>query len=375
MRILQISSARELGGGERHLIDLVRGLTAKGHQVDLLLKPRSPLKDHLADFKTIELPLGGPLDLKSIYKMARLLQSYDLAHAHYARDYPGVALSVKLARRYNPRLCYVFTRHHYLPVKRNILYRSILSNADAAIAVSNHVANTLHECLRWSVSSASALKPSPTIVPIPNWVDHERYLSPLSREEAKTLLGVPTDKLLLTCVNQLHENKGQHLLLEACATTHNIHILLAGKEHNSKHYTLRLQKDAERLGLAERVTFAGYVTNVPALLAATDICVIPSLQEAFSIVCLEAMSARRPVVASRVGGLMELIEDGATGLHFTPGSSRDLARSLSKLIDDPDLRDRIAEHAYRQVLARYSYDRVLEQVDRLFQELLRNRSG
>ncbi len=375
MRILQISSARELGGGERHLIDLVKGLSARSHQVDLLLRPHSPLKDHLVDFKTFELPLGGLLDLKSIYRMAQLLQNYDLAHAHYARDYPGVAISVKLARRYNPRLCYVFTRHHYLPVKRNIFYRSILGNADAAIAVSNHVANTLCERLKWSVSSISALKPVPTIVRIPNWVDHRRYLSHLPKEEAKASLGVPIDKLLLTCINQLHENKGQHLLLEACAKMDNIHIIFAGKEHNSKHYTLRLQKDAERLGLAKQVTFAGYVTNIPSLLAATDICVIPSLHEAFSIVCLEAMSARRPVVASRVGGLMELIEDDVTGLHFTPGSSKELACSLRKLIDNPNLRDTIAEHAYKQVLAYYSYDHVLDQIDRLFQELLRNRSG
>lgn len=375
MRILEISSARELGGGERHLIDLVRGLSARGHRVDLLLRPSSPMRGKLPDFNTFELPLRGLLDLKSIYGMSQLLNDYDLVHAHYARDYPAVAIAVRLARRRNPSLCYVFTRHHYLPVKRNRLYRGLLSTADASIAVSSYVARTLQESLKWSISSIDELQAAPTIVQIPNWVVPARYSSSLQKAIAKDRLGVPSEKLLLTCINQLHENKGQHLLLEACVELTNTHILFAGREHNSSTYTLRLRNDAERLGLVERVTFAGYVEDISSLLAATDICVIPSLHEAFSIVCLEAMSARRPVVASRTGGLMELIEDGVNGLHFKPGSSADLARSLCRLIDNPDFANLLVERAYQRVLEYYSYERVMEQTDRLFQKLLRTRSG
>lgn len=374
MRILEISSATELGGGERHFIDLARGLSARGHRVDLLLRPASPLRTALPEFRIFELPLRGPLDLKSIYSISKLLNGYDLVHAHYARDYPSVAIAVGLARRHNPKLCYVFTRHHYLPLKRNALYRKLLSTADASIAVSGYVAQTLQECLKWSISSIDSVKASPTIVRIPNWVTPERYTTSLQKEAAKDRLRVPLDKLLITCINQLHENKGQHLLLEACAELSNTHILFAGKEHNSSAYTLRLKKDAERLGLVDRVTFAGYVEDISSLFAATDICVIPSLYEAFSIVCLEAMSARQPVVASSTGGLTELIEDGVTGVHFKPGSSRDLAHNLRRLIDSPELKDKIVENAYKQVLEHYSYERVIEQTDRLFQELLCRRS-
>ncbi|MCS6885241.1 MAG: glycosyltransferase family 4 protein [Acidobacteriota bacterium] len=368
MKILEVSSAEQIGGGERHLIGIVRGLTAKGHSVDLLVRPNSPIKNLFSTYNVLELPLVSAVDFYSALRLSRLLENYDLVHAHYARDYPVVALAMKLARRKRPHLCYVFTRHHYLPVKNNFLYRSLLAEADAAIAVSHYVESRLLERLRWPKAQIGSIDETPCIVHIPNWVDREKICPRLPRDRYLQMLGLPKDRVVITVVNRLDEDKGQHLLLDACACIEaNFHVILAGSSA-SQSYLEKLEAQVRKAGLEKRVTFAGQVEDIASLLAASDICVVPSFDEAFSLSCLEAMSAGRSVIAACAGGLKELIEDGVSGLHFAPGDSNDLAKKLKLLIEDAVLREKLAAVAQKRA-EYYSYERALGLTVQLFTEL------
>src|SRR5215471_10629168 len=123
MKILQVCSASEMGGGEVHVADLVRGLTARGHAVYLAVRPDSPLRGPLAGVIASwhELPLRNSLDLQSAREIGQIVSEngIDIVHAHMGRDYLMAALACKQTSR--ARL--VLTRHHYLPLKRSALYR------------------------------------------------------------------------------------------------------------------------------------------------------------------------------------------------------------------------------------------------------------
>src|SRR5215813_592755 len=129
MRILQISSAEQLGGGERHFVDLCSSLAKAGHEVVAVVRPQSPLPKLLHSIAaTRKLPLRGAADLPTVYRLAKLIEetSAEVVHAHYARDYPVAALAVRLSRLNNSRRnskgalpAFFLTRHHYLPVKAN----------------------------------------------------------------------------------------------------------------------------------------------------------------------------------------------------------------------------------------------------------------
>src|SRR5204863_7072488 len=114
-----------------------------------------------------------------------------------------------------------------------------------------------------------------------------------------------------------------------------------------------------RLGLGDRVRFLGHVEDVPALLGTADAFVLPSLSEAFPNAAIEAMAAGLPVVASRVGGLPDLVDEGRTGVLVPPSDPRALADALTALIADPEAATALGRAAHDEVRARYSFDRMV----------------
>jgi glycosyltransferase involved in cell wall biosynthesis len=140
--VLQVSSARSLGGGERHLSDLARGLSERGSEIFVALPEGSPLRDGLAFLparNVFTLPLRNALDAGSALKLARVARELevDIIHAHVARDYTLAAFASRLA----PRARLVLTRHVLFPLSR--AHRLALSNVSRVIAVSGAVARTL----------------------------------------------------------------------------------------------------------------------------------------------------------------------------------------------------------------------------------------
>src|SRR5436190_20011847 len=177
MKILQVCSASQIGGGELHVADLVRGLAARGHAVYLAVRPDSPLREPLSGVIASwhEMPLRNSLDLQSAHAITSLVNEHhiDLVHAHVGRDY----LVAALACRKTPDARLVLTRHHYLPLKRNALYRWLLADTAAIISVSDSV--------RESIIKRVEL-PAERVHTIPNWIDQERF-QPMDRDVARGL--------------------------------------------------------------------------------------------------------------------------------------------------------------------------------------------
>ena len=191
------------------------------------------------------------------------------------------------------------------------------------------------------------------------------YAIPASaRAEMRASLGVRENEKLVVLPGRVNSWKGQPLLLDAIdelgAAAKGVRVVFAGDApEGQEHYSDALDARIKRGHYAERVRRIEFTENMPALLAAADVCVVPSTRpEPFGLVAVEAMAAGTPVVAAGHGGVCEVIEDGVSGRLFEPRSKTSLAKVLSSLLGNDIERHRLAEAARaRQVelftVARY----------------------
>jgi glycosyltransferase involved in cell wall biosynthesis len=131
-----------------------------------------------------------------------------------------------------------------------------------------------------------------------------------------------------------------------------------------------LEQRARELGVIRDTLFLGYQEDVAPFYAAFDALVLPSSNEGTPVSVIEAMAAGRPVVATRVGGVPDVVRDGEDGFLVETGETDALAERLERLARDPALRDRMGVHGRERVLPRYAVDRLVDDVDRLYRSLL-----
>jgi glycosyltransferase involved in cell wall biosynthesis len=133
----------------------------------------------------------------------------------------------------------------------------------------------------------------------------------------------------------------------------------------------RLERRASELGVIRDTLFLGYQDDVAPYYGAFDALVLPSANEGTPVSVIEALAAETPVVATRVGGVPDVVRDGEEGYLVETGATDELADRLTRLARDPELRRRLGESGRRRVLSRYAVERLIEDVDRLYRELLR----
>ena len=137
----------------------------------------------------------------------------------------------------------------------------------------------------------------------------------------------------------------------------------------------QLERRAHDLGIVRDTLFLGYQEDVAPFYAAFDALVLPSSNEGTPVSAIEALAAGRPVVATRVGGVPDVVEEGEDGFLVEPGDTDELADRLAQLARDPALRKRMGEAGRQRVLPRYAVERLVDDVDRLYRSLLSGASG
>jgi len=365
MNILQVCSAENLGGGERHVIDLTQGLIRRGHHLHLAVRPRSPLRAALAGLPVTfhELPLRNALDFASVRQLSRIVRAerIDILHAHVGRDY----IVCGLVARLNPLLRLFLTRHHFNRIRSNAFYRWAVSSTRALIAVSE----TVHTRL---VDAFPHL--GDRILVIPNWLPDASDQQPVPRDDARRRLSV-THPLAVAIIGQISPLKGQDIFIAAAIellksdltkTEFSPEFLIVGAPGpDDQSFAIRLIEQVDRSGFNDRIRFTGFVEDIVHNLAAFDIVTLLSENEAFSLVLVEAMAAGCAVVATRVGGMAEIVEDGETGI-FTDRDQRSLTAAISRLATNPALRRELARHASHDVRQRFDRERIIDRLEELY---------
>jgi len=195
---------------------------------------------------------------------------------------------------------------------------------------------------------------------IPNGIDMKRFEG-LERKAH--------DKFVVISVARLEKVKGVEYLVQALRKSdfRKMELVIIGDGHERKN----LESLVEKLNLKERVKFLGPISNdkLPGYLAAVDCFVLPSLREGFGIAVLEAQAAGLPVVGSRIGGILDLVEDGKTGLLVEPGSSEALAEAIDKIYSQPNLAQFLVQNA-KMNLDKYNWQNITEEVYQLYQRTI-----
>ena len=229
------------------------------------------------------------------------------------------------------------------------------------IALQRHAYRCAHAIVANSPAAARQLDseglPAQRVHVIPNGVSVERF-------NGRAFSGRPI-RTILTVAN-LRPEKAHEVLLAAAARLRSRHphiqFLIVGDGPRAAE----LQALAATLGVQRQVTFLGHREDVPALLARADAFVLPSRSEAFPNGAIEAMAAGLPVIASRVGGLLDLIEDGRNGLLVSPDDPEALAAAVESLIVSPARAEALGASAREEVARRYSFDRMMRAFEDLY---------
>jgi glycosyltransferase involved in cell wall biosynthesis len=365
MRILQVCSARTLGGGERHVADLSNALTERGHQVFVALAPGSPLSEklsHVPPQNIVTLRMRNALDVPSALRLARFVreQKIEIVHAHLARDYPLASLAV----RRDAQL--VITRHVLFPLNR--LHALTLTRVARAIAVSQAVARQLR---------AQRIVAEHKIQVIHNGINLKRFELPISdasREAVRRKLNL-SRRLLVGTVGSLLPMKGHEAFVRAAALIasrrDDVDFVIIGDDDARHHeYRLRLERLIAELNLDGRVHLASWPEELAHFYSALDVYVSASRTEAFGLSIVEAMANARAVVATATEGAREIIEDGATGLLVPIGEMEKLAEAIAALLSDTDERNRLGARAREEARRRFSLERMIEATERVYLDAL-----
>ena len=202
-----------------------------------------------------------------------------------------------------------------------------------------------------------------------NAVDWSRLETTISREDMRRAMDVPVEGPLLGIIARLTEQKGHRVLLDALAQRPDLsraHLVIVGDGPLSA----ALQRQAAGLGIADRVRFLGARRDLGNLLSAIDVFVMPSFWEGLPLAMVLAMGAGLPVVATRVAGIPEVVQDGVNGLLVSPGESGELGAAMSRVVNDDTTRVLLGQAARAFVRPRFGVDGYVNAITGLYDRLL-----
>jgi glycosyltransferase involved in cell wall biosynthesis len=327
VNICLVADSLEIGGAERHVVDLARGLRCRGHRVTIACSVTGPLVSHLADTDIEIEPMmrrRAKRRVSTAYAWALRrrvrLHRFDLIHAHLYASQAAAALATLGG---TPPL--VMTEHSegsWQSRRERRVARWFLTRAQQVIAVS--------PAIRDRLTSRMGLRPDRVNV-IANVAGPltvaDRGLMPEIDAEG-------TGMLRAGVVGRLCPEKGHATFLEAVAA--------AGLSPARARFVIvgdgplrpALERRARGLGVGDQVQFLGWRTNARAIIASLDLLVVPSLTEGSPLVVAEALSAGVPVLASRVGDIPTRVSSGGNGVLVAPGDATTLAAALRRLLLD-----------------------------------------
>jgi len=247
------------------------------------------------------------------------------------------------------------------------LARLGVQHADAVFSISRYVTETL---VRMGRAPAS-------IYTVLNGIDPAKWDPATDGSTLRQELGVASDALVLASVSRLFSWKGQRELIRALASLkdefQNLKLLIVGNdavEVEGSSFSDELKTLAGSLGVLDRIIFTGGRSDVPRVMAACDVFTLPSFEEPFGLVFLEAMAMRRPVVAVNNGGTPEVVEHGTTGLLSPPLDVPALAANIATLLRDATLRAEMGARGRERVLERFTAQRMAREVGAAYERIV-----
>lgn len=361
---LHLNTARSWRGGERQTLLLLEGLRREGHAASVVCPPGSPLaqRAQASGIPVHEIPLRGELDLSSAMKLRRLIlemkpQILQLhtAHAHSTGLLSRLGLGTRPAVIVQRRVDFSIHRSG-TPGLTRLKYQF---GVDRYIAISHKISEVLQ---RDDIDPKRIRVVHSGVPPLPEPVR--------STDELRNRWQLDKDAPLLGTIGALTEHKGHRHLIEAMALLRPrdpaAQLVLIGEGEEAQ----TLDAVAAQQGVADRVHRIGFEEDVSSWLHALDLFIHPSLDEGLGTSILDALQAGRTVIASDVGGIPEVIEDGVTGRLVAAADPRQLAEVIDELLDDPAAAADLATAGQQLQKHKFSADAMVRGNIEVHQELL-----
>ncbi|MFL6563612.1 MAG: glycosyltransferase [Burkholderiales bacterium] len=359
MKIIHTESSLGWGGQEIRILSEAKGLIGRGHEVVLLCPAEARIYAEARAWSVpaVSLPIGKkrPKGVSALMRWFRKNRC-EVLSTHSSTDSWLGAFALLLMGRPFPM---VRTRHISAPVPRNPLSRWLYTRATAQIV-------TTGELLKKELVERNGY-PAQRIESVPTGVDPQRF-RPGDRAEARRRLGLPQDATLVGIVATLRSWKGHLFLIDAFAELPGTLMLVIVGDGPMREV---LEARVRERQLGERTRFAGNQADVAPWLQAFDVFVLPSYaNEGVPQALIQAMLTGLPCVTTAVGSISELAKDGETALLVPPKEVAPLRAAVQKLIDHPEMRARLGEAARRHCEAGFSYEAMLDKMERIYKNLL-----
>jgi sugar transferase (PEP-CTERM/EpsH1 system associated) len=360
VRVMHIVYALRPGGMELGVVKLVNGLDPFRVQSAVCsTAPAGELRDLLAPrVRLFELQRRAGNDIALVWKLFRLFRR-ERPHIVHTHGW-GTLLEGMAAARLASVPVVVHGEHGTLQLKRHQrwLQRRGWSAADQVLSVSSRLAERMAGDVGFEPARIRTIR---------NGVDLTRF-NPAYRASARASLALAGEQFAVGTVGRLVPVKDQATLLEAVALLRRegleVALVLAGDGPLEG----ALRDRAAALGITDSIRLLGHRRDVEVVLAALDVFALSSVSEGLSNTILEAMATGLPVIATRVGGADELVEDGVTGLLVAPGSPSDMSAALRRLLD-PSARKAMGHAGRRRVEAEFALSTMVKRYEALYSEL------
>ncbi|HYU19733.1 MAG TPA: glycosyltransferase family 4 protein [Chloroflexota bacterium] len=383
LRVLRAITRLNIGGPAIHAILLTQGLQNQRFSSVLVTGLEEPHEGTMRDLAAAHgvLPLvleelgrevSPANDLRATLRMYRLIRRLrpHILHTHMAKAGTAGRLAGLLARV--PIVVHTFhghTFHSYFGPTRTALFlqieRLLARFTDRIVAVGE---DQRREIAAYGVAPASKIVSIPLGLEIEQLLDAER-----ERGQLKAELGLNGRSKLVGIIARLVPIKAHEVFLEAAArvrreSPESYFLVIGDGERRAE-----LERLAGQLGLGSSVRFLGWRGDMKRVYADLDVVALSSNNEGSPVALIEAMAAARPVVATRVGGVGEVVQDGRTGLLVPPREPDALARGILELLRAPERAEQLGQAGRQRVYPRYAASRLVADVERLYLDLARDK--
>ena len=377
INILHIHTLPIISGSGLNTLLSMKGMDRKVFKVELACAPGGRLiklvqKNHMKvhTFKNLVQPIHPLKDLLAVIELTYFLRKnyYHIVHTHNSKAGFVGRLAASMAGV--PVIIHTvhgFSFHDQEPLWRQLLFRNLEKLAayfcDKMIFISQPLVD-------WALKDGVVKQDK--IVKIYSGIDLDQFrpLTDDERDNARKKWNIREDDSVIGIVSKLWEGKGHEVLIETFGEIKNeikgAMLIIVGEGYLEN----RLRDLVNRLGLTESVLFTGFQSDIPEIIASFDIAVLPSFFEGMGRVLLEAMAMERPVVASRVGGIPELVKDGINGFLTTPGDAKGLAESIKKLLNDKKLAISMGKEGRKRVTDKFSAETMVKSINKVYNECL-----
>ncbi|MFH1478211.1 MAG: glycosyltransferase family 4 protein [Candidatus Omnitrophota bacterium] len=376
IKILHVHTLPIVSGSGINTFLTIEGLDKERYEVELACAPEGALIDKVTEKGIRSHPIKNLVqrvsihnDIAALFQLVRLIrrEKYRIVHTHNSKAGFIGRLAAKIAG--TPLIIHTihgFSFHEY----EGLLFRKLFIFLERSASRFTDKLITISEPLKkWGLSLKIGYPEQ--YITIYSGIEIDKFKkAQVDASRKRQEFGLEPRDIVVGVVAKLWKGKGHKCILTAARNivnkVPNVKFMFVGEGYLMEE----LKRMAQELDLEDHVVFTGFRSDIPEITGIFDIALLISLFEGLGRVLLEAMVLGKPVIATNVGGIVDVVDDGKTGILISPGDTAGLERAIIKLLEDKELRVRMGEEGRKKIGDKFSSYVMVKQIEKLYESLL-----